>query len=43
MGVMVDEEVIPCIWPRSVKVVGGTVVEAKGGKKSVAAKGKGKK
>ena len=41
---LLDEEVIPCIWPRSVKVVGGTVVETKGAKKSVpAAKGKGKK
>lgn len=41
--VMVDEEVIPCVWPKSVKVVGGSVVESKRGKKNVAAKGKGKK
>ena len=43
IGLILDEEVIPCIWPRSVKVVGGTVVEAKGGKKSVPSKTKGKK
>ena len=42
-GLIVDEEMIPCIWPKSVKAVGGTVVEAKGGKKSGPAKGKGKK
>jgi hypothetical protein len=42
-GLIVDEESIPCIWPKSVKVVGGTVIEAKAGKKSAPAKVKGKK
>jgi hypothetical protein len=42
-GLIVDEEMIPCIWPKSVKVVGGTVVEAKAGKKIAPAKVKGKK
>jgi hypothetical protein len=37
----VDEEIIPCIWPKTVKVMGGKSDGEKGGKK--AAKGKGKK
>jgi hypothetical protein len=43
---MVDEDVIPCIWPRSVKVVGGGKGGdggKGGGKKVPATKGKGKK
>lgn len=41
---MVDEEIIPCIWPKTVNVVGGKGDSGKGGKKSiVAGKGKGKK
>jgi hypothetical protein len=39
----VDEDIIPCIWPKSVKVVGGKVDSGKGGKKNVHSKGKGKK
>jgi hypothetical protein len=41
----VDEDVIPCIWPRSVKVVGGGGKGdgGKGGGKKVPVKGKGKK
>jgi len=40
----IDEDVIPCIWPKSVKVVGaGKTVEGGKGGKAVASKGKGKK
>jgi hypothetical protein len=38
-----DEDIIPCIWPKSVKVVGGKVDSGKSAKKGVPAKGKGKK
>jgi nuclear export mediator factor NEMF len=43
-GVNVDEELVQCIWPKTVKVIGGKNAEpAKGGKKSAApAKGRGK-
>ena len=30
---MVDEEIIPCIWPKSVKIVGAKVDTAKGERK----------
>jgi hypothetical protein len=38
-----DEDIIPCIWPKSVKVVGGKVEVGKGAKKGGSTKGKGKK
>jgi hypothetical protein len=38
-----DEDIIPCIWPKSVKVVGGKVEVGKGTKKGPPTKGKGKK
>lgn len=37
-----DEDIIQCIWPKSVKV-GGKAESGKGGKKVPPAKGKGKK
>jgi hypothetical protein len=43
-SLVVDEEIIPCNWPKTVKVMGGQGDGAKGGKKNAGAgKGKGKK
>jgi hypothetical protein len=39
---IIDEEIIPCIWPKSVKVVGAKIDAGKG-KKSGNVKGKGRK
>lgn len=38
-----DEDIIPCIWPKNVKVVGGKIETGKAAKKGAPAKGKGKK
>ena len=40
---IVDEDIIPCIWPKSVKIVGGKVDTGKGAKKGIPAKGKAKR
>lgn len=44
MMCVVDEDVIPCIWPKTVKVMGGgKTMEGGKGAKKVPAKSKGKK
>ena len=39
----IDEDVIPCIWPKSVKTVGGKSDSSKTAKKATPGKGKGRK
>ena len=42
-GLMLDEEIIACIWPKTVNVVWGKMDSGKGGKKIAPTKGKGKR